>query len=61
MVVQKTGIVNIADKTKPLIKTLVHGKICFGSIEVDAIHCPQFSKNLVSGIDLIKGVYYTNW
>jgi hypothetical protein len=46
------GIVSTANGS--IIPTLGVGKIKFGNLEVDATYVPSFSKNLISGIDIMK-------
>jgi len=55
--IPKGGWVYTAGKNTPPIRTLGTGKLKFGDVEVDAIYCPEFSKTLISGIDLMKKGY----
>lgn len=51
------GTVQTASGSK--IATLGSGKIKFGEMSVDATYVPSFSKNLVSGIDIMQKGYST--
>ena len=48
--IAKIGSVGTAGGT--VFKTLGQGKIRFGQLEMDATYCPNFTRNLVSGIQL---------
>ena len=53
----KKGVVSTASGAK--ITTLGSGKVKFGELTVDATYVPSFSKNLISGIDIMNNGYAT--
>ena len=53
----KKGVVSTASGAK--ITTLGSGKVKFGELTVDATYGPSFSKNLISGIDIMNRGYAT--
>jgi hypothetical protein len=53
----KLGLVSTADGK--VTRTLGTGTLKFGAVEVSATYAPHFSKNLVSGIDIMKSGIHT--